>query len=279
MIKKVPAIIKVIRPLNFLIVIFSVLVSALICVKATYSMPVILAAAFSAAFAASAGNIINDIFDVEIDKWNRPNRPLPAKLLSIKNAKNLYVLFIAFSLVLAYIVNITAFVIALCANIILFFYSYRFKSVPLLSNFVVALMTGLAFLYGGIAVGNIGYSFIPAIFAFLINGMREIVKDMEDVTGDSLNKIYTFPQRKGYLASKYLILFMGVFLIAATIFPFIIKLYKIEYFVIIMVFVNPLIVFSIKKLFDDHSRNNLRKISFLLKLNMIFGLTAIYLGK
>ena len=62
-------------------------------------------------------------------------------------------------------------------------------------------------------------------------------------------------------------------------FPFIKELYAIEYFLIVMVIVNPLLVYIVKSLFDDDSTKNLNKLSNLLKLDMVIGLTAIFLGK
>ncbi len=279
MVKKIIAVIKIIRPVNILIVLLSVIISSVICASTGYSIRIIIFASLSAGFAAAAGNTINDIFDIEIDKLNRPDRPLPSNVISRKQALIMYFLFIIISLFLGYLINDAAFIVACSANMILFLYSYKFKSIPLFGNSIVASLTGLAFLYGGIAVNNVRFAVIPAVFAFLINAIREIVKDMEDVKGDSANNIKTFPILKGYKSANNLILILGIILIAATFFPFITRLYKIEYFIIIMLSVNPLIVYSIKKLFDDHSPESLNTVSRLLKLNMILGLTAIYLGK
>lgn len=276
---KITAIVKIIRPVNIIIVLISVVISTVICAAGYYPVSLIIYASLSAGFAAAAGNIINDIFDIKIDILNRPSRPLPSKVITKGQALIIYFLSVILSLYLGYLINTAAFITALCADIILFVYSFKLKTIPLVGNTAVALLTGLAFIYGGIAVHNIGRAVIPAIFAFLINAIREIVKDMEDVKGDLANNISTFPILKGYKSSKYLILLLGIVLIAATIYPFIAGLYKIEYFVIVMVLVNPIVVYSIKKLFDEHSPQNLSLVSRLLKINMILGLTAIYLGR
>ncbi len=277
--EKIAAVVKIIRPVNFLIVLLTVIVSSVVCVKNDFSPAVVAAASLSAGFAAAAGNVINDLFDIEIDKLNRPSRPLPSKKISGSEAVALYLLLAALSLFLGYLVSAAAFIITLIADAVLFIYSFKLKSVPLLGNAVIALLTGLAFLYGGIAVNNISYAYVPAVFAFLINFIREIVKDMEDIKGDITNNIRTFPLLKGYRSSKNLILTLVIILIAATFYPYAAKLYKIEYFFIVMLTVNPLLIYSMKKLFEDHSGKNLNKVSKLLKLNMILGLTAIYFGK
>jgi geranylgeranylglycerol-phosphate geranylgeranyltransferase len=164
---------------------------------------------------------------------------------------------------------------------LLFLYSYRIKKILLLSNILVAFLTGLAFIYGGIAVNNIHYAILPALFAFLINFIREIVKDMEDIKGDKYEGIKTLPVVYGNSTAKKIILVSIIILIMLTFYPFVLSLYKIEYFIFIMVLVNPILVYvvkSIRQLPDDSSKN-LNKLSILLKLDMVFGLAAIYLGK
>ena len=85
------------------------------------------------------------------------------------------------------------------------------KRIILLGNFIVAFLTGLAFIYGGIAVNNFKYAVIPAIFAFLINFIREIVKDMEDIEGDKSAGIFSFPYLYGFKRSKRMITYFRYF--------------------------------------------------------------------
>ncbi len=270
---------KIIRPVNFLITFFSITVAALICATGLFPLSKIFLAALSGALAAASGNVINDIFDIEIDKINRPDRPLPSGRMSLKEAFILYFLLIIISLVSAYFINPAAFIIDLTALAILFFYSFRFKKIILIGNLIVAFLTALAFIYGGIAVGNFRDALIPALFAFLINFIREIVKDMEDIDGDLKNGISSFPHRYGFNRAKIIIVTLSLLLIAATFYPFILKIYGIEYLLIVAVFVDAVIIYILTILFKDDSPAGLSKISFILKLNMVFGLAAIYLGK
>ena len=171
-----------------------------------------------------------------------------------------------------------ALIIVLISILLLFLYSKYLKQIPLVGNITIAFLTGLVFIFGGVIVVNPVAAIVPAVFAFLINLIREIVKDMEDVDGDSKAGVITMPIKFGFQKSKYIILFISLTLILYSLYPFITQLYKIEYFVVVMVFVNPLFVYCPKILFKDHSPKNLKKISGLLKLSMVFGLIAIYLG-
>ena len=277
--EKLIAIIKIARPVNFLITFASVIVSAIICAPENLLILKVFLATLSAGLAASAGNIINDIFDIEIDRINQPQRPLPSGTLTIKEAYSFYFVCLILSVILSVFVSYFALIIVVVSNLILIVYSKYLKRIPLVGNITVAFLTGLVFIFGGVVVENPSAAIIPASFALMINLIRELVKDMQDVEGDKGAGIITFPIKFGFLRTKYLMLIPSVILIIMTTIPFIYEIYKIEYFVVVMVIVNPLLIFTIKKLFDDDSLKNLIKISNLLKLNMIFGLIAIFLGK
>ncbi|MEJ2104352.1 MAG: geranylgeranylglycerol-phosphate geranylgeranyltransferase [Ignavibacteriaceae bacterium] len=238
--EKFKAILKLIRPINAVVTFVSVIVAAIICASGEILWIPVLLASFAAVFTLAAGNLINDIFDIEIDKVNRPDRQIPSGKITYKEA--------------------------------------FLKRIPLAGNVVVAFLTGLVFIYGGVAIGNPVAAVIPALFAFLINLIREVVKDMQDVEGDKKSGIKTFPIKFGFQKSKVLILLLTISLILYTLYPFLFRIYKIEYFIVVMLIVNPLLVYCLKILFSVHSEESLIKISNLLKLNMIFGLIAIVLG-
>jgi geranylgeranylglycerol-phosphate geranylgeranyltransferase len=269
---------KITRPINVLITFCVIIVAAIICIRGEYVISKILFAAIAGGSTAGAGNIINDIFDLEIDRINKPDRPLAAGRLKLNEALGLYIALVIFSVALCVFINWSAFVIEVFTTIALFFYSIILKRVVLVGNLLVSFLTGLAFIFGGVAVGHFQYAVIPALFAFLINLLRELVKDMEDLKGDSQKGVLTFPYKYGFLSTKKLIFILTFILILVTFYPFLLNIYGIKYFIVVIVIVNPILIYFIKKLFDDNSLKNLKKLSFLLKLNMIFGLIAIYLG-
>jgi geranylgeranylglycerol-phosphate geranylgeranyltransferase len=271
--------IQITRPLNFAITFLSVIVAAAICIEGEYQLYKIILAAFSASFTLSGGNIINDIQDFEIDKVNHPQRPLAAGKITINQVKTEYVLLTFIALLLSLFISEPAFVIVLSTTVLLLLYSYYFKNIPILGNLIVSILTGLTFIYGGVAVNNPFAAIIPAVFAFLINFIREVIKDMQDIKGDLKQEILTFPGKFGFKSSKLLVTELTLILVIFTLYPFITHLYKIEFFILVMAVVNPLLVYNLKILLNDHSSAKLNKISTILKLNMFIGLIAILLGK
>ena len=275
---KISSILKIARPENVVITFVAVVIGAIISAGIQSLQLSVIWGAFSLAFACAAGNVINDIYDIEIDKINKPDRVLPSGSLSVSTAKIIYLIGLLISIALSLLNGIVSLIFVFVVNTTLFLYSADLKKRILLSNITVALLTASALFYGGLIAGNIGGSIIPAAFAFLINLIREIVKDMEDAKGDSEKGVLTLPNRFGFAATKKIIYIITFILILATFYPFLFKVYKIEYFVTIMVLVNPVLIYFVKSLIDEDSSKNLKKLSFLLKLNMLFGMIAIYLG-
>jgi geranylgeranylglycerol-phosphate geranylgeranyltransferase len=277
--KEIQSYLILIRPLNCLIVFFTVIVSGIICSVGVSLFPVIIYAALSASLSAASGNVINDFYDFESDKINHPKRPLANGILTKNESLIFYFILIAASIVLSFLVNAVCICIVILTIILLFLYSYKLKHVVLFGNFIVAFLTGMVFIFGGYAVNNVRYAVIPALFAFLINLIREVVKDMHDLEGDTKIGIKTFPFVFGYNKTKNFILTLTLVLILTSFVPVFDHFYNNQYLLLISILVNPLLVFIAWSIYRNHSKENLNKLSFLLKLNMIIGLTAIYLGK
>lgn len=275
---KIFSYIKITRPLNVLITFFVVVVAILISQIESVSLSVIILSSIAASLVTAGGNIINDIYDIETDRISHPDRVLVNGLLSKNEAVIFYNLLNTFAIILSSRISIKVMLIVLITIILLFIYSRFFKKISLIGNFTIAFLAGLTFVYGAIVTNNPKAGIVPAMFAFLINFIREIVKDIQDIEGDKKINLNTFPIIYGVQKSQSLILYLIVLLILYTLYPFISNLYKIEYFIVVMVIVNPVLVLCIKLLFDKNEPK-LSMISNLLKLDMIFGLIAIYLGK
>ncbi len=270
--------ILLLRPSNGIITIASVFVSCLLAGGNARHIPAMLLASFAAGLIGGGGMVINDIFDVEIDRVNKPARPLPSGAVSGQAAAIFYALLTAVGLLLNLFLHPSAQAIALGAAVLIFFYSYMLKRTPLFGNLTVGLLTGLAFIYGGAAVGNIDRAIVPALFAFLINVGRELIKDMEDVEGDALHHAETFPVKYGLKSASIVATAFLLAVVGSTIIPFASHQYGIVYFIIVLVGVDCVIVFGLFSMWKDATPKNLNRLSTILKYDMLIGLLAIYLG-
>ena len=271
--------IKITRPLNVIITFLVVIVAILISQSDQIRLIIIFFASTAAAMVAASGNIINDIYDIETDKISHPNRVLVIGAITKNEAWIEYTSLNIIAIIIAALISFKLTFIVVVTIILLYFYSTALKKIPLVGNFTIAIITGLTFVYGGVTAGNLNESFIPAIFAFFINAIRELVKDIMDIDGDNKINIKTFPIRFGIPKSKQLVTVLTFLLIVFTFYPFLNQFYRIEYFIVVMVILNPILVVCLKFLSDKNEEKNLSNVSSLLKLNMIIGLIAIYVGK
>ncbi|MGM0478409.1 MAG: geranylgeranylglycerol-phosphate geranylgeranyltransferase [Bacteroidota bacterium] len=200
---------------------------------------------FSTVLIAAAGNIINDYFDVRADRVNRPGR-----LVITKHVKRRW------AIVLHWTLNLIAFLMAaylsyrnrtfwyvfihLFSINLLWFYSMQLKRTLVIGNVVIALLTSLVPVLVGIfydenvnselVSGNIFpfenvelKSFFITFgaglgaFAFLLNWIREIVKDIEDMEGDHVIRARTIPIFYGVKRAKYMALLLILLTMLASL--------------------------------------------------------------
>lgn len=269
------------RPVNFVITFISGILAVLIAQGGVYSDTVLyhgILVGIAAALVGAGGNIINDILDVETDKINRPDRPIPSGKVSETTAMRIYIFVKIGGIFFASIAGIFPGIIAAFSSIIIFFYSYSLKNIPLVGNITVAFFTGLIFVFGASAVGNFSGILFPFLFSFFINFIREIVKDVEDIEGDRETEVHTFPIVFGIETSKKIITGLIFSLTVLTFIPFFLAVYKIEYLIIIALSVSPGLVTCAKAIKKAEIKEDYSKISKNLKLIMALGIVAILFG-
>ncbi len=155
---------------------------------ATLSLTILAAVALGA-----AGNAINDLYDVEIDRVNRPGRPLPSGALSTPAALAVVLVCIFFGLVAASVASVAHFLFAATVAGLLWLYSARLKRLPLIGNLAVALAVASTLVFGALPHTPGAAVWFAGVFASLTILAREIIKDIEDVVGDGLHDVRTLP--------------------------------------------------------------------------------------
>ncbi len=236
----------------------------------------ILTAALAASLITAGGNAVNDFFDIEIDKINRPHRPLVSGKLSVKQVKTFYFIVTITGLAASMVLNIYSFLIAAAAATTVFMYSFKLKRSVFWGNFVVALVTGVTFIYAGSAIKDFKDVYPAAIFAFLTNLIREIIKDAEDVKGDNEIGVRTIATKYGTTTSAYLSIFLTAILLVIVYGAFQLGILPIQFFTVCALTIFPIGIYVTYLLI---SRRNFSEASFGYKLIMIFGLIALIVGK
>jgi len=175
---------KIIRPINFVFVIITTLFGALYPNFHNVNRFMIFAA-LSAALIAAAGYVVNDYFDRNIDKINRPDRMIPSGKIS-PNAAYLFgvFLFIAGLSLSFFTANVACIIVAFINTWVLFFYAKSFKMKFLSGNLAVAYASASTFIFGALVAGNLKNVIAISIVAFLFTLIRELIKDAQDYKGD-----------------------------------------------------------------------------------------------
>jgi 4-hydroxybenzoate polyprenyltransferase len=192
---------------------------------------------------AAAGNIINDYFDLKVDRINKPNRIIVGNTIKRRIAMvshhvfNVLAVLLSICLAWRYDQLILAVVPAFMAGS-LWYYSILFKKQVLIGNFVVALMVAIVPLWAGafdlIALNETygphmvnGTEFFGvlwqwilgfALFAFVITLIREAQKDLEDIKGDAAGKFRTLPIKYGVSTTKMYIGLLSLLCIIGVLF-------------------------------------------------------------
>ncbi|MCD4828853.1 MAG: geranylgeranylglycerol-phosphate geranylgeranyltransferase [Candidatus Cloacimonetes bacterium] len=191
------AYLRILRPSNLVFIALTVLFGAFFRASVQWSLPV-LAAVLSAVCIGGAGYAMNDFFDIPIDMVNRPKRVLPSGQISPRSAYLWAVFLFILGMFISLLTGLWVCVLLATLNsFLLFFYARNLKKTFLAGNIVVAYSAASTFLYGGLAAGNAANSLIIASYAFLYTIMRELVKDMEDIEGDSADGAFTLAVKLG----------------------------------------------------------------------------------
>lgn len=254
---------------------FSVLVLATVCIGA-------------------GGYAINDYFDRKIDRINKPESQIVGRMISLRHAMAYHLVFTITGIILGTYVayksqQLFLSIVFLIVSGLLWFYSTTYKRELILGNVIVALLTALvpfivvlfeltllANEYGSdfqniskyLMIWVFGFS----LFAFLLNLIREIIKDVKDFDGDQAYGKKTIPVIWGITSAKWIVsvlIIITAALIVLSWWFFIPDLISLTYFVVL--FIIPL-VFVMVLVIGNINRKAWKQADILVKCIMLAGL-------
>lgn len=255
----------------------------------------LLMAMIAAFLILGAGNAINDYYDIESDRVNRPKRPIPSGQVGKESALAFSIILFLVGIALSGFINWVCFAIAVINSLILILYSLELQDRILWGNIAISYMVGSTFLFGGAAVGNLTLPLLLMLLAGLSNLSREIVKDLEDIEGDRLKFLKRLAsgiktkiaERFGFSAGrarirydKKITIVAGISLLLAIFIsplPYLMGILGISYLVILIptdLFFALAIVFMAKA----SGKKHFHRASRIIKLGMLFGLLAFIIG-
>ncbi len=270
--------VRLARPLNGVIASVSVILGAFLASGGVSPIFDVVIVAIAAFLLLSAGNALNDFFDVETDKINKPSRPIPSEQVERRSALTFAVILFAVGTGLGLFVNWIIFSVFCIVSALLVLYTIRMRRWLLVGNVVVGFLTGLTFISGGMAVGAIGGAIIPAIFAFLFTAGREIVKDIQDARGDDVSGLVSLPVKLGRRKAMYISFVFLALAILISPLPYFLGIYSLYYLICVIFGVDLILIYCMVVLLTSLSEKSAAKVANLMKFDIFIGLGAIYLG-
>lgn len=268
------------------------------------TLPVLVLLIAASVFIAAAGYIINDYFDINIDRVNKPDKMIVEKTIKRRWAIILHIVFTFVGIGLSLVVALKTSLVIVFANIgcalLLWVYSTTFKKKLLTGNIIISALTAwvLIVLYFAVNTVYLGllrqpveiltamntifkYAVLYAGFAFIISLVREVVKDIEDMEGDAKYGCKTMPIVWGIPASK---VFVAVWLVVLAGAISVIIIYMLQkgwwlfalynlFFLIIP------IIYTLRQFYKAQTSMDYHRISTNIKLIMFTGILSMLLLK
>lgn len=252
---------------------------------------------------AAAGYIINDYFDLNIDRVNKPGKLVIGNIIRRRWAILWHLGFSLGGVILSVIVSFRIHnpfpaLFNIITVFLLWFYSTTFKKQLLIGNIVISLLTGWVVLVLYVAVKPLGledpsstefkalarvfkFAVLYGGFAFIISLVREVVKDIEDMEGDARYGCNTMPIMWGIPVAK---MFATVWLIVLICSLVIIQLYALQLHWWWSVLYSLLFIITptflvLKKMAPAITPVQFHEISTMIKLVMLTGILSMLFVK
>ncbi|MEO8515494.1 MAG: geranylgeranylglycerol-phosphate geranylgeranyltransferase [Flavobacterium sp.] len=244
---------------------------------------------------AAGGYIINNIFDQNTDLENKPNNVIVGKSISEGLAYNLYVGFtltgVCIGFYLSHVILKPNFLLFfIIPSALLYIYATSLKQIMIIGNVIVALMLSFSILIVGIFMvfpamdeqSKVQYTTLLsilldfAIIAFVINFLREIVKDLEDINGDYNQGMQTLPIIIGVSRTSKIVFGLSFIPIIMILYYVYYNLFELLYATLYILgfIIGPLLYFT-NKIWSAKTKKDFHHLSNVLKLVIFFGIISI----
>ena len=252
----------------------------------------------SSVLIAAAGYIINDYFDLNIDRVNRPDKLVVEKHIKRRSTIILHWMLSGIGILLGAMVswklhNLVVLLSHILCVGLLWFYSTTFKKKPLIGNVIISMLTAWVILILYVCEFRLNIFLDPAHrrilsrlfkfavlyagFAFIISLIREVVKDIEDREGDLRYHCRTMPIVWGIRVSK---VFAGTWLVVLIASLIVVQFYVLQYgrwWIVLysaLLIILPLLLL-LRNLYAASAISDYHRLSGRIKLVMLTGILSM----
>jgi geranylgeranylglycerol-phosphate geranylgeranyltransferase len=208
---------SILRPINCAMIGFAVIIGYFVSKPAAVS-PAVIVLGFITGFAICAFSmVVNDYYDIEVDRVNQPTRPLPSGQVSRREAIGIAVVTLLVGFAATALLDVGAVLIVALYTLLAWLYDFRAKKYGVAGNLIVASSLAIPFIYGGVISGGVVLDSLLLFMAstsFLAGVGREVVKAMADVPGDQKRGVRSYASVHGLRSAAAL---GGAFFLLAVV--------------------------------------------------------------
>jgi len=273
------ALISLIRPVNSVMIGFAVIVGVAVVEPSKILSLESMLGFFTGFFVSSYSMVINDVYDIEIDRINSPNRPIPSGTMSLMQANMFAAVLLLIGFASASLISLTNIAVAALFGLIAWGYSYWGKKRGLSGNMMVAASMAVPYVFGGVAIGKGSDVMLwsLALTSFLAGTGREVVKTISDVEGDKARDVRSIAITKGEkMASRIGALFF-LAAVSTSLLPLMLGITGIVYAVLVLV-TDAFFIYISAKIIRNYSVEGAIKVKKLALGGMMLGLLAFLFG-
>ncbi|MDT7832284.1 geranylgeranylglycerol-phosphate geranylgeranyltransferase [Flavobacteriaceae bacterium S356] len=229
---------------------------------------------FASVCVIAAGYIINNFYDVKVDRINRPIKAKIDSFIKQETKLSLYFFLNFIGFLTAYLVSYRAAIFFATYIFGIWLYSHKLKRYPLTGSISATVLTILPFFAVFVYFRNFSkIIFVHAIFLFLVIMVREFIKDLESIKGAVANNYDTFPVAYGEKRTKQL----SVLLIGLTLFPAAILFTypAISYMKFYFYFAALVLIYVSVYLWKATTKSQYMRLHNILKLLLLIGILSL----
>jgi geranylgeranylglycerol-phosphate geranylgeranyltransferase len=271
---------EIIRPINCAMIGFAVIVGEFVSRPAhIYALPTALG--FLTGFLICAYSmIVNDTYDVEVDKVNQPQRPIPSGRLSVQEAWRISLAALLAGIACSVLtLSPVAVAIALLYAFLSWLYSSRAKRAGFAGNILVASSLAIPFIYGGVIANGSIFSSLLLMMAFtsFFSGVgREVVKAMADTSGDEKRGIRSIALVHGMRLASTVGAAFFLLAVFTSWLPLVLRLAN-EVYLVGVIIPDAIFVFLAASILMKHDGANAYRVKKSALMGMLAGL-VVFIG-
>jgi len=283
--------VRIVRPKNSIMIGLAVIIGIVLTdprqvfsLKAAYGF-------LTGFFISCYSMIVNDIYDIEVDKVNKMDRPLARGEISVQSAWLYGVILLSVGLMFSYFTTILGFTIALMFAFISWLYNFILKRHGIIGNMTVAVSTIVPYLYGNFilsfnsiqdlsrlnALLSPAVSWFSIVSFFAVTG-REVIKTISDIDGDRVRGVRSVAICWGKENAAKIGAMFFILAVVCTLGPYIFRQMG-EIYLLAVSFPDALFVYLAYSILKDSSRENVLRVKRVALNGMLIGFVSFVIEK